>query len=261
MSGTPPDLVELLKKFFGLNQYEAKAYIALVKKPMRVGQISGAAKIPKPRVYDVVDSLESKGFIRTVGDTLYAVSPQVALPARRAAFRAEFEEEDLRRLRAQTLIVEALRGVGEPALEEPAVLRGFQQVVTLLYELLPRAGEVLLTLNRALDARAAFRGVVAGAVTPRTGLKIMALVPSDARLEKEDLDLIGSLNAEVRATQAVLMDTMVTDTDDVVIGLPDPGSTEGVPVVAVHVRDHSFASSLRETFKKIWLAATPPLTA
>ncbi|MEM3798771.1 MAG: helix-turn-helix domain-containing protein, partial [Thermoprotei archaeon] len=83
MASTTQDYLELLKKFFGLNQYEARAYVALLKKPMSAGEISVGAKIPKPRVYDVVRSLEAKGFVKISGGLVEAISPDVALPARR----------------------------------------------------------------------------------------------------------------------------------------------------------------------------------
>ena len=88
MVEAPLDEIELLRRFFGLNQYEARVYIALLKRPMGLGEVSEAAKIPKPRVYDVVRSLESKGFVRNSGVELQAINPEVALPARRAALRA-----------------------------------------------------------------------------------------------------------------------------------------------------------------------------
>lgn len=251
------DEVELLKRFFGLNQYEAKAYIALLKKPMARGEISEAAGIPKPRVYDVTRSLEAKGFLRNVGGVYHAVSPEVALPARRAAFRAEFEELDAKRRRAQELLVSSLKAQGDQAPKEPTIVRGLNQIVGLLYQIIPQTSEVYLTINKALEARAVFRSVVMDAVGVGRRLKIFALLPSDAKLEEEDLELIDQLGANVRLAAGVLLDILVTDRDDVLIGLPDPASTESVPVVGAYVRDHAFATSLRETFKKAWSSATP----
>lgn len=256
MAGAPLDEAELLKRFFGLNQYEARVYIALLKKHMSLGEVSSAAKIPKPRVYDVVRSLESKGFVRNSGGELQAISPEVALPARRAALRAAFEEEDSRRLQAQMTLIDSLKVGGEHPLREPVILRGFEQVVALLYQVLPKSTQVLLTLNKALEARVYFRGAVKGAVGSGQQLEIMALIPLHVKLEREDLELMEALGAQVRLTAGVLLDTMVTDKDDVIIGLPDPSSTHSVPVVAVYVKDHAFASSLRETFKKVWSTAS-----
>jgi len=252
----PLDEIELLRRFFGLNQYEARVYIALLRRPMGLGEVSEAAKIPKPRVYDVVRSLESKGFVRNSGVELQAINPEVALPARRAALRAAFEEEDSKRHQAQIALIDSLKISSGYTLREPVILRGFEQVVALLYQVLPQSTQVMLTLNKALEAKAYFREAVKGAVGTGQQRRIMALIPMDVKLEREDFELIETLGAQVRLTAGVLLDTMVTDRDDVIIGLPDPSSTQSVPVVAVYVKDHAFASSLRDTFKKVWSTAS-----
>lgn len=60
-----PELVESLRKL-GLNQYEAKAYSALCTHgSLTVGEISAPDKgdLPRPRAYDVLTSLQEKGFV------------------------------------------------------------------------------------------------------------------------------------------------------------------------------------------------------
>jgi len=60
-----PELVESLRKL-GLNQYEAKAYSALCTfGSLTVGEISAPDKgdLPRPRAYDVLTSLQEKGFV------------------------------------------------------------------------------------------------------------------------------------------------------------------------------------------------------
>jgi len=50
--------------FLGLTEYEAKAYVALVG--MGEGsarQISDASGVPRPRIYDILELLEKKGFV------------------------------------------------------------------------------------------------------------------------------------------------------------------------------------------------------
>jgi len=48
----------------GLNQYQAQAYIALVARGrMTAGQLSEEGAIPRPRTYDVLDSLQQMGFV------------------------------------------------------------------------------------------------------------------------------------------------------------------------------------------------------
>lgn len=68
-------LLDLVRKF-DLNEYEAKAFTALMGEGvLAAAEISKKALIPRPRVYDVLLGLERKGFI-------------AALPGRPAKFQA-----------------------------------------------------------------------------------------------------------------------------------------------------------------------------
>lgn len=50
----------------GLNQYESKTYLALLSTAARTAtELSDAAAIPRPRVYDVLAKLEKRGFVIT----------------------------------------------------------------------------------------------------------------------------------------------------------------------------------------------------
>jgi sugar-specific transcriptional regulator TrmB len=56
--------LENLLKELGLNEYEAKTYIALITHGIcNADEISNLACIPLPRVYDTVNHLEKKGFV------------------------------------------------------------------------------------------------------------------------------------------------------------------------------------------------------
>jgi len=51
-------------KFFGLNTYEAKIWVSLLSKgTSTAGELSDIANVPRSRSYDVLESLEKKGFV------------------------------------------------------------------------------------------------------------------------------------------------------------------------------------------------------
>ena len=57
---------ELLKKIkdFGLNSYEAKIWTALLSRGISsAGELSDISNVPRSRTYDVLESLEKKGFV------------------------------------------------------------------------------------------------------------------------------------------------------------------------------------------------------
>ncbi|MFQ6065035.1 MAG: TrmB family transcriptional regulator [Candidatus Bathyarchaeia archaeon] len=101
-------LVELLNEELGLTPYESKAYIALLLhgplSPRGVNQKSG---IPRPRTYDVLNSLVGKGLLmeQPGRPRMYAaVDPRVGLEK----IMTELERKMLRQLEEKRKIAERL---------------------------------------------------------------------------------------------------------------------------------------------------------
>lgn len=69
------NLVEKLKEF-GFNSYEAKVYIALLKKAPATGyEVSQLADIPQSRAYDALKSLEAESIVFSTGEKPQKYSP------------------------------------------------------------------------------------------------------------------------------------------------------------------------------------------
>ncbi len=70
-------------KDFGLNSYESKLWTALLSRGVSTaGELSDIANVPRSRSYDVLESLEKKGFIiMKVGKPIkyIAVQPEEVL--------------------------------------------------------------------------------------------------------------------------------------------------------------------------------------
>jgi len=57
------ELISKIKDYFNLNIYETKVWLALLTKgSASAGEISSASEVPRSRTYDVLESLEKKGF-------------------------------------------------------------------------------------------------------------------------------------------------------------------------------------------------------
>jgi sugar-specific transcriptional regulator TrmB len=66
---------------FGLTQYEAKTYVALLSTgTSNAYKISKAAEIPRTRIYDILDSLTTRGIVM-VEETSDGIKNYTALPA------------------------------------------------------------------------------------------------------------------------------------------------------------------------------------
>ncbi len=84
-------------KEFGLNSYEAKIWTALLSRGVSTaGEISEIANVPRSRSYDVLESLEKKGFIvMKIGKPIQyiAVPPEEVLNRVKKDLRREAEEQ------------------------------------------------------------------------------------------------------------------------------------------------------------------------
>src|SRR3989344_4237035 len=58
------DLVKRIKEYFNLNIYETKVWLALLSKGIAsAGEVAELSGVPRSRTYDVLESLEKRGFV------------------------------------------------------------------------------------------------------------------------------------------------------------------------------------------------------
>ncbi|UCD20661.1 MAG: TrmB family transcriptional regulator [archaeon] len=58
------EFLSRLRKIFGLNLYEAKVWTALLSRGVSTaGELSDISSVPRSRTYDILESLEKKGFV------------------------------------------------------------------------------------------------------------------------------------------------------------------------------------------------------
>jgi sugar-specific transcriptional regulator TrmB len=77
------ELIKKLKGYFDLNIYETKVWLALLSKGVSsAGEIAEVSSVPRSRTYDVLESLEKRGFvIQKLGKPVkyIAVRPEVVI--------------------------------------------------------------------------------------------------------------------------------------------------------------------------------------
>ncbi|MGE0793573.1 MAG: TrmB family transcriptional regulator [Candidatus Woesearchaeota archaeon] len=84
-------------KLFGLNSYEAKIWVALLSRGVSsAGELSDISGVPRSRSYDVLESLEKKGFIvMKIGKPIkyIAVPPNEVLERVKTRLKVSAEEQ------------------------------------------------------------------------------------------------------------------------------------------------------------------------
>src|SRR3990170_8056630 len=58
------EFLNKLRQFFGLNLYEVRIWTALLSRGVSTaGELSDIGNVPRSRAYDILESLEKKGFV------------------------------------------------------------------------------------------------------------------------------------------------------------------------------------------------------
>lgn len=139
----------------GLNQYESKTYLALANTSAETArELSDAADIPRPRVYDVLKKLEKRGFVTSKPGrpTKYSSVPISAAINSLKRKKKKDHKDDLQEIEniEETLVsmmeVEEEKGFGE---EEVHVLKDRKNIYSVLGELIKNAqNHVLLSSDK-----------------------------------------------------------------------------------------------------------------
>ncbi|MEM3922568.1 MAG: helix-turn-helix domain-containing protein [Nitrososphaerota archaeon] len=136
----PVQVGEKLRKAFqrlGLTEYEMRAYLVLLQHgEMAANQVSEIAEIPYSKVYEVLESLEEKGWIGSEGGRparYHARSISTALEISRMRV-----ERDLRRIESFLLseLSPISRGLGAREKHDVWILRGELNILSKLKSLL-----------------------------------------------------------------------------------------------------------------------------
>lgn len=168
----------------GLTQYETRAYLALLDKgALTASQISEFAEVPYSKIYEVLASLEKKGWIKAEHgrpSRYYPKAPSEALEAAKLRLeemtrsweqiilgelqplyekRGIREKPDIWILRGEFSILAKLREILDKASKEvmiaaPSLPRSLQNVVVSMLSQLKNAGvNVLFMVSRAAKTR------------------------------------------------------------------------------------------------------------
>src|SRR5512137_2589612 len=92
------EFLSKLRRYFGLNLYEVKIWSALLSRGVATaGELSDIANVPRSRSYDVLESLEKKGFvIMKVGKPIkyLAVPPAEAIERVKKRIKVQADEDE-----------------------------------------------------------------------------------------------------------------------------------------------------------------------
>jgi len=153
------ELINKIKDYFDLNIYETKVWLALLGKGIAsAGQIAEISRVPRSRTYDVLESLEKKGFaIVKLGKPVkyIGVKPHIILEKLKNNVRKDAEDKvkDLSKVKEtdEFIQLEALYTGGIDTVKREdisAALKGKSNISSYLREILQNATkEVIICTN------------------------------------------------------------------------------------------------------------------
>lgn len=251
------EIESLLKEAFDMNSYEAKVYIALLPGAMNPKEVASSSRVPMPRVYDTLRGLTEKGFVQYLGGSYHSVRPEVALEAQIARYTSDFAERQAAREDARKRIVGQLSPLykGESGMKRPVLMSGMESIGGAFLDIIATSHDIIFLVRKAMKAKSKFISYL-GAVST-SGKRIRVLIPAGVTLTDSDREFAKASGMEIRKCENPIVDMMVADVRDVVLGVPETEGDEPFSAVAVWVRNGSFARSTREALEEIWKSAKP----
>ncbi|MBI2549976.1 TrmB family transcriptional regulator [Candidatus Woesearchaeota archaeon] len=260
------EFLSKLRTYFSLNLYEVKIWTALLSRGVATaGELSDIANVPRSRSYDVLESLEKKGFvIMKFGKPIkYLAVQPVEVVERVKKHMKEESEKRLKRLDEvkNTEIVDELKMLHQQGIElvEPADLSGSLKGRHNLYNhldlMIKNAEKTVTILTTSQDFLRKVEGLkMAMEKAKKRGVKIRIAVPI-SKENKHAVDTITDI-AEVRHTEAKGR-FCVIDGKEMMFMVMDDKDVHPTYDVGIWVNTPFFAAALENLFEVAWKSMKP----
>ena len=256
------EFLSRLRKIFDLNLYEVKVWTALLSRgTSTAGELSNISDVPRSRTYDILESLEKKGFIvMKLGKPIkfIALKPEEVVERVKKNL-IKYAQERTKRL--ETLkddeVLEELNGLFTKGIKfvEPSELSGSLKGRQNLYnhlDMMIRDAEKTVTivttaegLNRKLEAL-----MPVLEKSKKRGVKIRIAAPINNNNIKYAREL--KKVAEVRAMDKIRARFTVVDSNQIMFMLLDDEKFHPNYDIGVWINTEFFAQALEQMFELAW---------
>lgn len=251
-----------LRKIFDLNLYEVKVWTALLSRgTSTAGELSSISDVPRSRTYDILESLEKKGFIvMKLGKPIkfVALKPEEVIERvkKNLVVTAREKSERLEKLKGNEVLDE-LNVLFKDGIKyvEPTdlsgALKGRQNIYNHL-DMLVREAEKSITLvttadglNRKLEVlmpsfeKAKKRGVT---------IRIAAPITNENKKVAKELSKV----AEIRNLEGLKARFMIVDSEQLMFMLLNDDQVHPSYDIGVWINTEFFAQSLEGLFEIAW---------
>ncbi|MEM2060761.1 MAG: helix-turn-helix domain-containing protein [Candidatus Caldarchaeum sp.] len=230
-------VVKILQESFNFNHYMAKAYVAVVSGYSKPMEIARRTRIPQTRVYDVLATLCQMGFIQKTTRGYFASNPSLAfanwLMAERERIEGEFAAKTKNLESLLALVRKFKKESGHES--DTAIIRGLSPLVVKLLEMVEHADEFVFAVRKAAKLKETFKELV----SRFAGKNYVFILHPSVEPDEHDKMFFAKMHAKVFVNSTVLLDILVTDKGEALIGLPFDDEP-----VAVWIKDEGFCESI-----------------
>lgn len=256
------EFLNTLRQYFSLNLYEVKIWTALLsRKVATAGELSDLAIVPRSRTYDVLESLEKKGFVMVkLGKPIkyIAISPADVIDRvkKRVAERSEEKLEKLESLRTSTVLkdLEQLHEQGIQLVEPSdlsGALKGRYNLYNHLEAMVKNAEDeviIMTTSTGFLRKIEALKGVFE--TLEERGVSIKIACPKTDKTVEMAKDLGAAV--EVRFTEDIEARFCIIDGEEVLFMTLHDKDIYPAYDIGVWVNTPFFAKALQQLFEVAW---------
>ncbi len=256
------ELLSKLRRYFDLNLYEVKLWTALLSRGVSTaGELSDIADVPRSRSYDVLESLEKKGFVvMKLGKPIkYIAIPPTEVVDRvkkNMNFEAQEKVKRLDTVRGSPLLTEldSLHTNGI-ALVDPSEMSGCLRGRTNLYNHLDllikdakRSVNMVTTEKGFMRKAEGLRSALEKAKKRGVVIRIAAPITKDNKKHAEALRGI----AEVKHNEKINGRFMTVDGKDTVFMTLDDKDVHPSYDLGVWVKTPYFTNAMDHMFDHVW---------
>lgn len=256
------EFLSRLRKIFDLNLYEVKVWTALLSRgTSTAGELSSISDVPRSRTYDILESLEKKGFIvMKLGKPIkfIALKPEEVIERvkKNLVITANEKSKRLEKLKGND-VLEELNSLFTDGIKfvEPTdlsgALKGRQNIYNHL-DMLVREAQNTITLVTTADGlsrkleillpsleKAKKRGVT---------IRIAAPITEDNKQIAKDFSKI----AEVRNIESLKARFMIVDSEQLMFMLLNDRDVHPTYDVGIWLNTEFFAQALEQLFEIAW---------
>ena len=263
------EFLSRLRKIFDLNLYEVRVWTALLSRGVSTaGELSNISDVPRSRTYDILESLEKKGFIvMKIGKPIkfVALKPEevVERVKKNLVMNANEKAKRLEQLKGDDVLDE-LTGLFENGIKfvEPSdlsgSLRGRQNMNNHLDMMIRNAEKsvTILTTEEGLNRK--FESLMPSLEkAKKRGIELRVAAP----ITQNNIKVARNLSkvADVRDTSAKSMKGRFTivDSKQLMLMLTDDATVHPNYDVGVWISTDYFAKVMSEIFDSTWAELTP----